>query len=276
VTDLDATRIEGCLDGFGVTIGRPVVVPVVVKEVTESTNDDARQAAAQGAPHGAMFLANSQTRGRGRSGHSWHSPAGENLYLSVVLRPNIPPMALPPLTLCIGVCVARVVDAALGIEGKARIKWPNDVYVGEDKLAGILAETSVRGASVDAVIVGIGINVHTMVFPDDLRATSLRLLGAIELDRSVLAARLLGEIGPAVASFEHQRLAPFHVEIEQRDLLRGRLVEIGGLEGIASGVDAEGFLCVTARDGATHRFGSGSVNFREIQKSPASASESSE
>lgn len=272
MTDLDAAQIETCLERFGVTIGRPVVV----KNITESTNDDARQAGAQGAPHGAVFLADAQTRGRGRSGHAWFSPAGENLYLSVILRPNIPPMALPPLTLAVGVCVARVVDNALGVEGKARIKWPNDVYVGEDKLAGILVETSVRGMCVDAVVAGVGINVHTMAFPTDLRATSLRLLGAREVDRSVLAARLLDEIARAVVSFEHQRLAAFHAEIERRDMLRGRFVEIGGVEGTASGIDAEGFLCVTALDGTTHRFGSGSVNFREIQGSAASALASSE
>jgi len=272
VTDLEASRIEVWLDRFGATIGRPIVV----KNITESTNDDARQAGAKGAPHGAVFLAEAQTRGRGRSGHSWHSPAGENLYLSVLLRPNLPPMALPPLTLAIGICVARVVDDALGTEEKARIKWPNDVYVGEDKLAGILVETSVRGASVDALVVGIGINVHTQVFPDDLQATSLRLLGAREPNRSVLAARLLSEIGRAVVSFEHQRLAAFHAEIERRDMLRGRLVEIGGVEGVAAGVDVEGFLCVTAQDGRTHRFGSGSVNFRKIPKSSPSASEAAE
>lgn len=269
MTDLEATRIEACLDRFGVTIGRPVVV----KDITESTNDDARQAGAQGAPHGAVFLADAQTRGRGRSGHAWHSPPGENLYLSVLLRPKLPPMALPPLTLAMGVCVARVVDTALHADGKSRIKWPNDVYVGEDKLAGILVETSLRGASVDAVVVGIGINVHTLTFPEDLRATSLRLLGAKDVDRSELAARLLGEIGRATTLFEHQRLAPFHAEIERRDMLVGRIVEIAGVEGIASGIDADGFLRVTTRDGGAHRFGSGSVNFREIQKSPASASE---
>ncbi|MBK9265535.1 MAG: biotin--[acetyl-CoA-carboxylase] ligase [Polyangiaceae bacterium] len=271
MTDLEACRIETELDRLGATIGRRVVVT----NVTASTNDDARQAAAKGAPHGAVFLAESQTRGRGRSGHSWHSPAGENLYLSAVLRPNIPPMALPPLTLVIGVCVARVVDEALGAEGRARIKWPNDVYVGEDKLAGILVETSLRGSAVDAVVVGIGINVHTTVFPDNLRATSLRLLGARVTDRSVLAALLLAEIGRAVTSYEARRLEPFHAEIERRDMLRGRLVEIGGVQGIAAGVDADGFLCVRAEDGTTHRFGSGSVDFRTFQASSPGARESS-
>jgi BirA family biotin operon repressor/biotin-[acetyl-CoA-carboxylase] ligase len=272
VTDLDAARIEAELDRFGVTIGRPAFVA----DVTASTNDDARQAAARGAPHGAVFLAEAQTRGRGRSGHSWHSPAGENLYLSVLLRPNIPPMSLPPLTLAIGVCVARVVDEALGAEVTARIKWPNDVYVGEDKLAGILVEASLRGSSIDAVVAGIGINVHTLVFPDDLRATSLRLLGARLLDRSVLAARLLGEIGRAIRSFEAERLGPFHADITRRDMLRGRLVEIAGVEGIATGVDVDGFLCVTAQDGTSHRFGSGSVNFRRFQSSAAGARGASE
>jgi BirA family biotin operon repressor/biotin-[acetyl-CoA-carboxylase] ligase len=272
VTDLDEDRIAVSLDRFGVTIGRPIVV----KNVTESTNDDARRAAANGAPNGATFLADAQTRGRGRSGHAWFSPARENLYLSVILRPNIPPMALPPLTLAVGVCVARMVDFALDIEGKARLKWPNDVYVGEDKLAGVLVETSVRGAAVDAVIVGVGINVHTMAFPDDLRATSLRLLGAREVDRSVLAARLLGEICKAVPLFEQQRLRPFHADLVARDMLRGRFVEINGVDGVASGIDVDGFLCVTASDGTTHRFGSGSVAFRGFPKSTASASASTE
>jgi len=263
VTDLDACRIEAELDRFGATIGRPVSVAIV----TASTNDDARRAAAKGAPHGSVFLAESQTHGRGRSGHAWHSPAGENLYLSVLLRPNIPPTALPPLALAMGVCVARVVDASVGVEAVARIKWPNDIYVGEDKLAGILVETSLRGSSVDAVVVGMGINVHTMVFPDDLRATSLRLLGAPLTDRSVLAARLLAEIGHAIASFQIGRLAPFLTEIGKRDMLRGRLVEIGGVKGIATGVDAEGYLCITSHDGSAHRFGSGSVNFLGFQSS---------
>ncbi|HRI65890.1 MAG TPA: biotin--[acetyl-CoA-carboxylase] ligase [Polyangium sp.] len=272
MTDLDAAQIGARLDEFGVTIGRPVVV----KSVTESTNDDARQAAANGALHGAIFLADAQTRGRGRSGHSWHSPPGENLYLSILLRPNLSPLALPPLTLVIGVCVARLVDEALGLEGQARLKWPNDVYVGEDKLAGILVESSLRGGNVAAVIVGIGVNVHTQVFPSELRATSLRLLGAKVLDRSKLVVHLLGEIEKATRLFEHQRLEPFHAELERRDMLRGRWVEISGVTGVASGVDAEGFLCVTCGDGSTQRFGSGSVIFRPIPSCPTSSSGAAE
>jgi BirA family biotin operon repressor/biotin-[acetyl-CoA-carboxylase] ligase len=272
VTDLEASRIEAELMRFGATIG----LPIVVTDLTASTNDDARQAAARGAPHGATFVADAQTKGRGRSGHSWHSPPGANLYLSVVLRPNIPPMALPPLTLAIGVCVARVVDEALGMDGRSSIKWPNDVYVGQDKLGGILVETSLRGSTVDAVIAGIGVNVHTTVFPDDLRATSLRMLGAQTIDRSLLAARLLAELGQAMRSFESQRLAPFRDDIERRDMLRGRTVEISGVEGVVVGVDAEGFLCLTDREGVAHRFGSGSVDFRGFDSGRSGADRSRE
>lgn len=272
MTDLDATRIATFLDSFGSTIGRPVVV----KNITESTNDDARQAGAAGAAHGAVFVADAQTRGRGRSGHSWHSPPGENLYLSVLLRPNIPPPALAPLTLVVGWCVARVVDFALGVPGKARIKWPNDVYVGEDKLAGILVETSLRGSSLAAVIVGVGLNVHTKVFPAELRATSLLKLGATNLDRSELAARFLKELGDAVRLFELQRIGPFHAELEARDMLRGRRLEIADVHGLGAGIDDAGFLRVTLADGDERRFGSGSVFFQKKPESPAGDPDASE
>lgn len=270
--DLEITSLEHWLDRFGTTIGRPIVL----KDSTESTNDDARKAASLGAPHGAIFLAESQTRGRGRSGHTWFSPPGENLYLSIILRPNIPPMALPPLTLVVGVCVARTVDAALGTPGKARIKWPNDIYVGQDKLAGILLETSLRGASVEAVIAGIGMNVHSAAFPPELRATSLHLLGTNDADRSKITAFLLNELGPAVRLFEERGFAPFHAELESRDFLRGRLVEINGIEGIVVNIDTSGFVCMKSKDGSMHKFGSGSVNFREIASLAPSASEEAE
>jgi len=272
VKDLEITSIEHWLDQLEVPIGRPIVL----KDSTESTNDDARKAAASGGPHGAVFLAESQTRGRGRSGRSWFSPAGENLYLSIILRPNIPPMALPPLTLVVGVCVARAVDVALGSPGKARIKWPNDIYVGEDKLAGILLETSLRGSSVEAVIAGIGLNVHASVFPPELRATSLRLLGAHDADRSKILAILLRELGPAVRLFEQRGFAPFHAELEGRDLLKGRPVEINGIEGEVVGIDTSGFICIRSPDGKLHSIGSGSVNFREIAALGSSASKEAE
>ncbi|MDI1451963.1 biotin--[acetyl-CoA-carboxylase] ligase [Polyangium sp. 6x1] len=269
MNDLDPLRIEAELERLGASAFRPVVVPV-----TASTNDDARRAAAAGAPHGAVFLADAQSKGRGRSGHAWHSPAGENLYLSVVLRPKLALHALPPLALVLGVCVARIVDEVLGATAasglRAGVKWPNDVLVDGKKLAGLLVETALRGGAIDAVVAGIGLNVHTSSFPDDLatRATSLHALGGRALDRSAIAARLLAEIGRTVRAFEADGLAPFLTELDQRDVLRGVSVDVSGIAGTAAGIDREGYLRVITSDGAAHRIGSGSVTTHSPLGSP--------
>ncbi|HVK64789.1 MAG TPA: biotin--[acetyl-CoA-carboxylase] ligase, partial [Polyangium sp.] len=254
MNDLDPLRIEAELERLGASIGRPVVIAAV----TASTNDDARRAAAGGAPHGAAFLADAQTQGRGRSGHTWHSPAGENLYLSVVLRPKLAPQALPPLALVLGVCVARVVDEVLGASvasgARAGVKWPNDVLVDGKKLAGLLVETALRGGVLDAVVAGIGLNVHAASFPEELatRATSLHALGGRGLDRSSIAARLLAEIGRAVRMFEADGLDPFLAELDHRDVLHGIPIDVSGVSGTAAGIDHEGYLRVLGSDGVTH------------------------
>lgn len=256
MSDLDPLRIEAELLRLGRAPGRSITIATI----TASTNDDARAAASKGAPHGAMFLADAQTRGRGRSGHSWHSPAGENIYLSFVFRPRVEPRALPPLTLVLGISVARVVDEAIE-KPSAAIKWPNDVFVGDQKIAGILVESSMRGGSIDAVIAGIGINVGASSFPEDLggRATSLRLSGASLLDRSLLAARLAHEIEAALATFESAGVNPFLRELGQRDALLGVALEVGEIRGVGAGIDENGYLLVRSDDGQMHRVGSGSV-----------------
>ncbi len=113
--DLDASLIEVELARLGAALGRPLSVATV----TNSTNEDARRAAASGAPHGAAFLADAQTAGRGRGSHTWHSPAGQNVYLSVVLRPNVAATEVAPITLAVGLAVARTVSRLIdgGVEG---------------------------------------------------------------------------------------------------------------------------------------------------------------
>jgi BirA family biotin operon repressor/biotin-[acetyl-CoA-carboxylase] ligase len=261
VNDLEASRIEAELGRLGSSLGRPLAV----LGETGSTNDDARKAAATGAPHGAIFVADAQTKGRGRGGHTWHSPSGENLYLSVVLRPRIEPSRLPPLPLVLGLCVAAVVDRALaGGAGEASlragIKWPNDVIVDGHKIAGLLVESTLRGAEVCA-IAGIGLNVHTPAFPAELsgRATSLALLGAPLRDRSLLCARLVATIGEALASFEAGGFARFHEELVRRDVLVGVPLEVGEVRGEGAGIDAQGHLRVRDVTGAMHSIMAGSV-----------------
>jgi BirA family transcriptional regulator, biotin operon repressor / biotin---[acetyl-CoA-carboxylase] ligase len=251
VTALSAEAIARELDRLAASAGRPLVVTAV----TASTNDDARAAAASGAPHGAAFVADAQTAGRGRGGHGWYSPPGENLYLSLVLRPRVPAAAVAPVTLAVGVAVARVLEGVLAGLSPVWVKWPNDVLAGpahrKRKLAGVLVEGQLRGAEVVSLVAGVGVNVHARSFPGEIaeRATSLSLLGAGGVDREALAARLLAAIGAAAASFEWDRLASFSGDLARLDGLRGARVEVDGVRGTAEGIDGEGRLLVRGEAG---------------------------
>jgi len=106
--------------------------------ITDSTNTDALAAARSGAPHGSVFFADEQRAGRGRGDHKWHSAAGEGLYVSVLLRPQIPAMRLPLLPLAAGLAAAEAVRSVTGIT--VDLRWPNDILLGPNKAGGILVE----------------------------------------------------------------------------------------------------------------------------------------
>jgi BirA family biotin operon repressor/biotin-[acetyl-CoA-carboxylase] ligase len=153
-----------------------------------STNDEAQRLARAGAAAGTVVIAAEQTRGRGRLGRSWHSPRGESLYLSVVLRPKLPPAQAPLLGLCAGLALHRAARASVASEPvELRLKWPNDLLARQLsrsisdgpflKLGGILTELVCAGMDIDFVIIGVGCNVHGRAFPAAVPATSLRLLG---------------------------------------------------------------------------------------------------
>ncbi len=178
----------------GAALSRVLVRPgglwrgVEVTAVTGSTNADLLARAAAGAPQGVVLVAEEQTAGRGRMGRRWISPPGAALMFSVLLRPESVPQAsrgwIPLLT---GVAVASAVAAVAGLD--ARLKWPNDVLVGDRKLAGILAEQSAG-----AIVAGAGINASTR--RDELpaeTATSLALEGAARTGRPELLRAVLGE-----------------------------------------------------------------------------------
>lgn len=254
--DLDAAAIAARLRALDHR------APVTVAAITGSTNDDARAAAIAGAQHGAAFLADAQRRGRGRGGHAWHSPPGENLYLSIVLRPaDIAPREIAPLTLAIGVAVARAIEARFPEGSRASIKWPNDVLVDGRKIAGVLVESALRAGAITAVVAGVGVNVKTLTFPADLadRATSLALLGARSLDRSALAAALIAGITRAADRFAAERLAPFLDDLRARDHLLGQPVTAIEARGIGAGVRDDGAYVIEVDGGARVPITSGAI-----------------
>lgn len=232
-------------------------------ETVASTNDEAARRARDGAPHGLCVLAEAQTRGRGRQQRAWHSPPGENIYLSVVLRLPLAPRAAPPLTLAAGVALS---DAVSGFGLAPSLKWPNDVLLGPRKTAGILTEMSTRGDRIEFVILGVGLNVNTAEFPPALAgiATSLRReRGGAPLDRdtvteAVLVAleqwidRFVGDGAPAVAAAWRARPNLLGTRVRVAD--GGRT-----LDGVARDIDDEGALWLEADDGARHRLLSGEL-----------------
>lgn len=179
----------------------PLGRPLLFFHAIGSTNDVAASLASSGNAEGAVVIADTQTAGRGRRGHSWFSPAGAGLYVSVVLAPGrarvAPERATALLTLAAGVALAEAVERSTGLH--ADIKWPNDLLVGRRKLAGILAEGVTTGSlppGVSSVILGYGVNVGAASYPLDLadRVTALEPELGRRVDRAALCAESLAAV----------------------------------------------------------------------------------
>jgi BirA family biotin operon repressor/biotin-[acetyl-CoA-carboxylase] ligase len=142
---------------------------------TDSTNQVALELGHAGEPEGAVIIAEEQTAGRGRGGHSWHSERAEGIYVSILLRPCLAPVQAPLLTMMAGLSARVAVQAATGLT--VDLKWPNDLMIQGKKVGGILTEMHAEPSQVRFVIVGIGINVNQQKFPADLAgaSTSLRM-----------------------------------------------------------------------------------------------------
>ena len=241
---------------------------------TASTNLLAMEAAAQGLPEGAVFLADRQTAGRGRGGHSWDSEPGTNLLLSFVLRPRIAPADALWLSLMSGLAVQQAIHHQTGLAPDLR--WPNDLLLHNKKLCGILTELSSDGNRVRHAVVGIGINVNQREFPQDLSGLATSL--AIETGRSWQRSRLLvalltsldSEYRMLLGELTPERTPTRPISLLQRlressSYIQGKPVHVseeGGYDGTTAGLDERGFLLVRTPNGV-RRVISGGV--RELQ-----------
>lgn len=228
-----------------------------------STNDVAAQLAERGAAEFTVVAADAQTAGRGRHGRVWASPAGAGLYVSIVLRP--PAYVSPLLTLAAGVALSEGIVAATGLD--THVKWPNDVYVNDRKLAGILAEAGSSAGGVPHVVIGCGINVTPAAYPPDvaMRATSIEIELGRPVDRGLVLAECLAALAARYADLNGRRSA---------DVLRawrgraartfGRRIEWDGSDavrvGIAEDVDDTGALLVRT-DSGVERLISGEIRW---------------
>jgi BirA family transcriptional regulator, biotin operon repressor / biotin---[acetyl-CoA-carboxylase] ligase len=217
--------------------------------VTGSTNSDALVAARGGAPHGSVWLADEQQAGRGRGGHLWHSAPGEGLYVSVLLRLEIPASRLLLLPLVGGLASAATIAALSGLS--IDLRWPNDLLIGPRKAGGILVE-----ADSAVAVIGIGINVHQKTFPPGLAtpATSLDLAAGRPISRQKLLVALLQSLERETRVLfdpEAAQAIPARVEAAS-SWARGRRVEVHGPQactGVTAGLDPQGFLRVETASG---------------------------
>jgi BirA family transcriptional regulator, biotin operon repressor / biotin---[acetyl-CoA-carboxylase] ligase len=231
-----------------------------------STNDVVRGRAAEGAAEGLLVVADSQTAGRGRLGRSWHSPSGQNLYFSLLLRPALPARDATPLTLLAGAALARTLAEAGAIP---RLRWPNDLVVhaagGLRKVAGILTEMASDGDRIRHIVLGVGLNVNSLEFPPDLveRATSLRLALGHACDRAQLLVDFLAGFESIYDDFLARGPAPGLAQWRRHaDLGRVCRIDQDGVrvDGIATDIDEDGALLVRDDAGQVHRIVSGETS----------------
>lgn len=157
----------------------------------DSTNVVAKRKAREGAPEGTVVIADSQTGGKGRLGKVWDSPGGTGVWMSVVVRPEIPPQDVSGITLVAGLAICEAIREVTSLP--AYIKWPNDIVVNGKKVCGILTEMSAEIDRVNYVIIGMGINVNTTDFPEELQkiGTSLNIESGKNYKRKDIVAQIL-------------------------------------------------------------------------------------
>ena len=232
---------------------------------TGSTSTLAMEAAQAGARTG-VWVADEQTAGRGRGGHQWHSVAGDGLYVSVLVAPQISPALARQLPMATGLAVQAAVLEATGLA--LDLKWPNDLMLGEKKCGGILVESAAEagvGAGLRFVVIGVGLNVNHGEFPPELAlvATSLYRESGRRFGREGLLAALLRALELELGRLE-EGLAVYGRFAESSSWVLGKRVRVGeeGAEsytGWTRGLDENGFLLVESDDGGTRTVLSGGV-----------------
>lgn len=224
----------------------------------KSTNDIALALADDGAPEGTIVTAEQQTRGRGRLGRSWFSPAGVNVYISIILRPKFQPEQAPALSIIAAVALADTVSEF--VPGDVRIKWPNDLMIGRRKTAGILTELSAEKGKINHVVAGIGINVNQGVgsFPEDIRdsATSLRRAVKRKINRVELVQKFLARFEKEYKTYCRYGLRKQLPRIRKYSYLIGKTISVKSgrikLSGKAIDIDVQGRLVIDTGSEQTH------------------------
>jgi BirA family biotin operon repressor/biotin-[acetyl-CoA-carboxylase] ligase len=234
---------------------------IIYFDSLSSTMDMTMQLGLQQASEGTVIIAESQTKGRGRSGRVWYSPKYKGLYFSLILRPQILPTEAPILTLLTAVSICEAIHDNCGID--AQIKWPNDILIHNKKLAGILTEISAEMDKVNFVSIGIGINVNNDKKSLISGATSLREQKKEELNRAALLRSILSALEFNYLHLERKGGAEIIDKWRHYNITLGKRVKVycrhKHIEGEALDIDSDGGLLLRGDGGLTEKVTAGDV-----------------
>ncbi|HTB82049.1 MAG TPA: biotin--[acetyl-CoA-carboxylase] ligase [Candidatus Sulfotelmatobacter sp.] len=267
VDEPDALLADDLLSRLGESkiIGRDIQV----FQETNSTNDVAEKLARDGVPEGVVVFAEAQTKGRGRLGRKWMSPARKGLWFSVLLRPKLHPLETTQLTVISATALRRAIKTICNLN--AEIKWPNDILLGGKKAAGILTEMSAETDRVRHVIIGIGVDVNLDAgeFPAELKkiATSLKAATGEKISRAELAVEILRELDADYARIRAGKFSEVADEWESACVTIGKnvTVHVGDRQfrGRAESLDDDGALLVRTEHGHLERVIGGDVTLEK-------------
>ncbi len=243
--------------------------PVEFYDVLASTNLQAKLDAENGAEEGTLVVADMQTAGRGRKGREWNSPAGTNVYFTLILKPSFAVSMASMATLVMGMAAARGIKETCGVD--ARIKWPNDIVASGKKICGILAEMSVERGYIHYIVMGVGINVGEQEFPPEIEGTasSLREECGRDVSRAELTANVMKAFERYYEIFLRQEgLSGLWEEYNRLLVNMDREVRVldpkEEFRGICRGIDSMGELLVEREDGTVVSVYAGEVSVRGV------------
>ena len=238
---------------------------IVFKSSLDSTQNLAKTLVEQGAEEGTVVLAESQSQGRGRRGRLWSSIA-KGLAMSVILKPDLPPEKAPQFPILAGVALVRAISRLCPVQ--AGLKWPNDILIQGRKVVGILAELDAEMDRINAIYLGIGINVNARQedIPEELRdiATSLALYSGESVHRVYLVRAILEELEAAYTTYLHHGFPPLREEWKKQNITLGRQVHVQcygqDIHGFAEDMDEHGALLLRTQDGERMAITAGEVH----------------
>jgi BirA family biotin operon repressor/biotin-[acetyl-CoA-carboxylase] ligase len=238
------------------------------EEAVTSTQKIAQSLANDGVPEGTIVVADQQTKGRGRMARAWYSPSGTGIWMSMVIRPNIPVNTTPQLTLLTAVAIVQAIEELTPL--KPDIKWPNDIMINGKKIVGILTELQAEADQVHSVIIGTGINVNQKKeqFPEDLQniATSILIETGEAWERAQFIQTILLKFEGLYSIFLSQGFKPikllwegYAISINKKMIARTLK---GTVEGRAIGIDDDGVLLIETEDRSIERIYSADIELK--------------